>query len=97
MSTIIILSGFYLLNWKQSFWKPRYILLIIFYCFIFLIRRFKIAFIKVQKSYFDKKLQTHVSNEKKGKKNKFIKKNKSNFLILILKFFHFMGDQDIQT
>ena len=48
MSTIIILSGFYLWNWKQSFWKPRYILLIIFYCFIFLIRRFKIAFIKVQ-------------------------------------------------
>ena len=78
MSTIIILSGFYLYGIGNILLKTKIYFTYYFYCFIFSFE-FKIALSKFKKSYFDKKLQTHVSNEKKVKKNKFIKKNKSNF------------------
>ncbi len=92
MSTIIIMSGFYLYGIRNNPLGNQDIFYLLFFIVLFFsFADLRLHLSKFKKSHFDKKLQTHVSNEKIGKRNKFIKKSKSNLLILLLKFFHFDG------
>ncbi len=92
MGTIVIMSGFYLYGIRNNPLGD----LDIFYSLFFVVLFFSFSDLrlhlsKFKKSYFNKNLGTHVSGKKLSKSNKLIKKNKTNFLISILKFFHFDG------
>ncbi len=92
IGTIIVMSGFYLYGIRNNPLGDHdifYLSFLIVLFFSFADLRLHLSIFK--KSYFDKNLQTHISKEKKIKSDKFIKKSSSNFVVSILKFFHFDG------